>query len=1328
MSRIARCAVAAALVIGLVPAAAFASPNVEGVSGDEAASNASALLAQETASSEELVAVEGQALVLYRVGESDGESSGDAEGIDMLTTDSTDEAPLANAGFAVAQTWDFSAVDTAIENGAIETLSSEGASNVADGADLRIALVTREGADADALVAELEALDFVEAAQPNYLIPTSAAPNDTHYGEWRYNMTSAAAGIDLEAALAARTTSQTEGNIVAVIDTGVDYTHPDLADNMWHNPGIAGLPGSAGDAGYDFADNDADPMPGTSSSQSHGTHCAGTIAATTNNDRGVAGASSDTKIMALKANSTDDASAGLSSNATVSSYQYVIGAKLAGENVVAISNSWHIGVYLPVLDYLVNQAGKAGVLSVFAAGNQNTDTAVSDQLNATAGLESPYAIIVASSNELNTLSTFSNYNATEVDVAAPGSNILSTVSTDASAVYFEPILSHQAGRDLAYYHNFADYAENPDAYNVRLTRTDGVEITDAEQEALTVEFVEDAAYGEPGLKLTLDPEKLASPANAYQVLIVWNGENCFDAGRDATDYAAGATVKVDQQAAQSDALLYYMAGIKNANAETALSTSIGGYASFDNYAIYGTDVSEMDATCEELSYALNLIFMTEESEGIDEPMTGYVTGFGVGVVRGDGITEETSAYEPYGLMGGTSMATPTISGVVAQLVALAPDATPLELRGIVVGSTDPVTTTLQGTEKHTATDGRFSWDAALDEEPPSANTWALEADASAGTATVYGLGLSDATVAVDGAAASIVERSDGAITFATPAAAFDGGEHRVDVTDASTGKTHRASYTFPLRENAHSLEYAGTLPVGATAAATGMLAGASDRLYFGDQQGTYLYATDNPAAGTWEQLTAPGTPWAADSPDAVERSLVSYAARGTDLFAVCMDPTVDERNDYMTLHIYAAAYDAATDRWSDYAEVDAIEVQADGANGISPESLNVAANDGAIYIQVGYTLTTAEGEQPRTRLYYAPGDATAFESLLPEPTDMPEYSISNVFCDVNGLYAIAFAEVESGDGAGEAAYEIHGLMFDIEVGEWKDLGTFESAPSFDAHGYSDVARTLKTGYANGAIMVGYAFPGTGDAAYLDFSAMTWKGLGSLGTSSSDGLSVVSATAYGTRVYFTAIGDATPDAAGGIYVLPYSTVEDVYDLECASENYADVDQDAWYHEAVDWAIFSGTMTGYGNTGLFGPDDEITRAQMAQTLYNAAGAPEVTESATFTDCDESAWYAEAVAWVQDEGLFEGYGQTGLFGPDDALTREQMVTVLWRAADEPEGIGDLSAFEDGTSVGAWATEAVEWAVGEGVLNGYAGTGELRPASNMSRAEMAAVMMRAQ
>lgn len=182
--------------------------------------------------------------------------------------------------------------------------------------------------------------------------------------------------------------------------------------------------------------------------------------------------------------------------------------------------------------------------------------------------------------------------------------------------------------------------------------------------------------------------------------------------------------------------------------------------------------------------------------------------------------------------------------------------------------------------------------------------------------------------------------------------------------------------------------------------------------------------------------------------------------------------------------------------------------------------------------------------------------------------------------------------------------------------------------------------------------------------------------------------------------------------------------------CTSANFPDVDQGQWYHDAVDWAVENQVFRGYDDgTSTFGPDDDLSRAQMAVVLWRLAGEP-ASDSALPSDCDASSWYAKAVSWALGEGIFTGYQDgSGSFGPADGLTREQAVTVLWRIAGSPIVDCDLSKFPDAENVSPFALDAMRWAVSEGVLTGMEdepGSFTLAPQAVGSRAQMAALLMR--
>lgn len=178
-----------------------------------------------------------------------------------------------------------------------------------------------------------------------------------------------------------------------------------------------------------------------------------------------------------------------------------------------------------------------------------------------------------------------------------------------------------------------------------------------------------------------------------------------------------------------------------------------------------------------------------------------------------------------------------------------------------------------------------------------------------------------------------------------------------------------------------------------------------------------------------------------------------------------------------------------------------------------------------------------------------------------------------------------------------------------------------------------------------------------------------------------------------------------------------------EANCPSKPYTDVDRTQWYHEAVDYAISNGLMSGY-DAHTFGPEDALSRAMLAQILYNNAKRPAVTDGSLFTDVANGAWYADAVIWANAKGYVTGYGD-GLFGPDDHITREQLAAILWRHAGSPAAEQALTGFADADRISGYASGAMQWAVERGIISGK-GNGVLDPTGNATRAEVAAMLMR--
>jgi len=265
----------------------------------------------------------------------------------------------------------------------------------------------------------------VERVEYNYRVSVLQIPNDAFFSQlWGFDNFGQTGGIfnaDINAPEAWDITTGSPNTLVAVIDTGVDYTHPDLADNIWTNPGE--IPGNGIDDdlngyvddihGYDFAYNDGDPFDDFG----HGTHVAGTIAAVGNNGIGVTGVNWQAKIMAVK---MLDATGGGTTAAAVESVLYAtnMGAKIS-------NNSWGGGGFSQALLDAILAANDSGALFVAAAGNASSNNDLFPEFPAS--YDAPNIISVAATDHNDFMAYFSNYGATTVDLGAPGVSIYSTV-------------------------------------------------------------------------------------------------------------------------------------------------------------------------------------------------------------------------------------------------------------------------------------------------------------------------------------------------------------------------------------------------------------------------------------------------------------------------------------------------------------------------------------------------------------------------------------------------------------------------------------------------------------------------------------------------------------------------------------------------------------------------------------------------------------------------------------------------------------------------------------------------------------------------------------
>lgn len=170
-------------------------------------------------------------------------------------------------------------------------------------------------------------------------------------------------------------------------------------------------------------------------------------------------------------------------------------------------------------------------------------------------------------------------------------------------------------------------------------------------------------------------------------------------------------------------------------------------------------------------------------------------------------------------------------------------------------------------------------------------------------------------------------------------------------------------------------------------------------------------------------------------------------------------------------------------------------------------------------------------------------------------------------------------------------------------------------------------------------------------------------------------------------------------------------------------FPDVSDTEWYIEAIEFVCKQGLMAGYAN-GKFGPNDSLSRAQFAQLLYNKEGRPSGSVTGKFTDVAPEQWYAGAISWAASKGIVGGYGN-GKFGPNDPITREQLAAMLWRYAGSPEPANTTLEYKDADKASSYARQALCWATEKGIVGGKPGK-ILDPKGEATRAEAAQMVMK--
>lgn len=363
-----------------------------------------------------------------------------------------------------------------------EAVQTQEEESISDEEPYSFVLINSNKDDITNLVEKLEKLDCVAFAEPNIKCePTSVAltladaENEPGYKhQWYSDKSGIGAEFDMSATEAYQKTGfpNEKEVVVAVMDTGVDYTHPDLQDSMWTGGNIGALTSLGGGLYGINTSGEGNKNDPQDRHVGHGTHCASTIASNWKNEEGIAGINGNAKIMAccwMGANGGD-------SSDWIIAMNYVIEAKKAGVNVVATNNSWgpagNLGYVGGSADLMCNLAGEQGIVSCFAAGNDEWNHDKFPNL----AYSSPYIVTVGAMQSDGKPSSFTERGEKTVDVFAPGTQILAatTLQNDGDVEMVPQYLPWiQETADSIIYEDFEDNNDIVSAEGIRISDGSG---------------------------------------------------------------------------------------------------------------------------------------------------------------------------------------------------------------------------------------------------------------------------------------------------------------------------------------------------------------------------------------------------------------------------------------------------------------------------------------------------------------------------------------------------------------------------------------------------------------------------------------------------------------------------------------------------------------------------------------------------------------------------------------------------------------------------------------------------------------------------------------
>ena len=613
--------------------------------------------------------VEGQAIVMYG---------------NTKTSTRSAARSIADDDMEVVETYVFNS-DTSVKAKSADKVSDNGFS---------VSLVKSDKYSTKELISILKKKSNVKYAEPNYKIKASDY-NDSYYkylwGLDNKGQNNGTEGIDVKEDESMLGDKDKKQRVIAIVDTGINYNHEDLKDVVWNNPYNNNK--LRGEHGYDFINYDADPMD----DNGHGSHCAGIAAGKSNNGVGISGVakSANIKVMSLKILDEDGSGYGMEA---VGAYNYIYKAQQLGINVVAVNNSWcspsdEEDEEDEILKNLIELVGKKGALTVCAAGNNGSDNDNCLEENFPFAIDSKYVISVAASNEKDELAGFSNYGLESVDIAAPGTDILSTVSYNC----FNPGIYSDRDKLCSTYTDFNNntlkYVTDGDGKVVEKVSGDEIPygILNEDADEMEVSITDKEYFGEK----TADNKSLkweikgAKEGSTYFLALPYT-MHASATGTSASVMVKANVSKSDQPAidgeGKPDSTLYAidckldndgnidMSGLKDLYSNALASMYVlenGNYWSHFSKQVSAKSKSDEQHT---------ILFCVSAMDSGD--YTIYVDNFGIS--KENVSPDEFGMYDYY---NGTSMATPYVTGAVAAIANTYTGENAEQIRARVLGST-----------------------------------------------------------------------------------------------------------------------------------------------------------------------------------------------------------------------------------------------------------------------------------------------------------------------------------------------------------------------------------------------------------------------------------------------------------------------------------------------------------------------------------------------------------------------------------------------------------------------------------------------------------------